>query len=80
MKSTINILLEKSFLYRSYGHLFLGDYSKGYMDLLEVKKLGTLDEASDYNMILSEGIIEMMERFRYKQAYDLYESSKVLFP
>jgi tetratricopeptide (TPR) repeat protein len=80
MIPTVNTLTFSSHIYRAYGYLFNGKYSEGYKDLMEGQKISELDKASDYNLIISKGVLWSLEKFEYMEAHDLFESAKAKFP
>lgn len=75
MGPTINTLTHSSYTYRAYGHLFNGNYKQGYEDLLKAKSLGySSDMASEYNEVISQGILCTQESKDYPEAHELFES------
>lgn len=57
MRSTLEYLFEKALIFWAYGHLFVGNYKEGLDDLTEAKQINALDQASDYNLVISQAVI-----------------------
>lgn len=72
MRGALEYLNEKSLIYRSYGHIFNGDYELGYKDLLEAQAINELDFASQYNLVISKAILKMYQG-NYEVGFDLCE-------
>lgn len=68
----------RSLLYsfRAYGHFCMNKYASALTDLKQLNKCGfVLDPASEYNMILLDGILKCQNN-EFKEAMDKFQNAQ----